>query len=179
MVVIIGAVVAGVVACVGLTRVLAARARRRRIPRFEVMPAVRYCRVRPAHELAAAWRASGFGVVERRRSLELRLDGGCAVIELSPARCFGDAVFAIRTERPELVHALAEVAARELGPLVCWIDGFVHGFDAPDDQPDDMPMAARARLAAGEQRATRVLRPAAAPPVAAATPDAVTIVPRR
>ena len=161
------------VACVGLACVLVTRARRRRIPRYEVVPAVPYCRVRPAHELAAAWRASGFAVVERRRAIELRLDGGRVLIELSAARCFGAAVFGVRTTRPELVHALAEVATRELGPLVCWIAGSVHGFDAPEP-PAEQPAE---QLSAGAPPATCVLRARA--PVGRPTGSAVSADPER
>ena len=158
--VVIAFALAGVLAGVGVAWLAVVRARRRRLPpAFEITPAVAYCRVRDVADVAAAWRARGFVVVARRRRVDVRtLDGARAELELPAARRLGDAPFVIRSHHARLVHDLAAIASRELGPLACSIDGYVHGFDAA---PEPDPASPAHALAAGASAATRALRPAA------------------
>jgi hypothetical protein len=167
----IGLFCAGVAVACGAAAVLLAlrRARDLRPPRCEVMPVVPYCRVRDVAALVAALRISGMVVEERRRQLDVRTLGGrAAIVALPASRRLGREPFAIRSHHAPLVHELATIASRELGPLVCWIDGQVHGFDLdPDDEPD---VARRFAAQQTDEQATRAMPVPRARPRARSAP---------
>jgi hypothetical protein len=144
---------AGVAAVCGVAALVLAfrRARRRAAPRFVVTPAVPYCQLRSARVLAAAWRARGLAVTVSRRVAHVRTpEGARAVVELPASGTLGDVPFAIRTHHAGLVAELAAIASRELGPLACSIDGYVHGFDHdPAFDDGDAEIAYRFRAGAG------------------------------